>query len=233
MKKVFHALWVNYHHRIFSVISGSLLLLIPVMVHTQSNSEKGLPFITNYSAKIYNALPQTWSVQEDERGIMYFGVQNYILEYDGIKWRKIKIQNNAASTLVRSMTKHKDGLIFYGAISDLGYLDYDSLGQKRTYSLRDLIPAANRDFLDVWSTHATESGIYFQSREYIFKLDDKKPGAKQYSMMKVWKPQTKFMYTFYLDGNFYVHQQGLGLYKMVNDSLVFIPGSEFLGKERM
>ncbi|HEY3385353.1 MAG TPA: triple tyrosine motif-containing protein, partial [Saprospiraceae bacterium] len=42
-----------------------------------------------------------------------------------------------------------------------------------------------------------------------------------------------FMYAFYLDQQYYVHQQGLGLYKMVNDKLVLIPGSEFLGKERM
>ncbi|HET6723938.1 MAG TPA: GAF domain-containing protein, partial [Chitinophagaceae bacterium] len=41
------------------------------------------------------------------------------------------------------------------------------------------------------------------------------------------------MYSFYVDGNYYVHQQGLGLYKMTNDSLVLITGSEFLGKERM
>ena len=53
------------------------------------------------------------------------------------------------------------------------------------------------------------------------------------SDIKVWEPQTKFMYAFYLDGNYYVHQQGMGLFKMENDSLVLIPGSDFLGKERM
>ena len=41
------------------------------------------------------------------------------------------------------------------------------------------------------------------------------------------------MYAFYVDGVYYVHQLGLGLFKMINDSLELIPGSEFLGKERM
>ena len=209
------------------------VLLPAQQIKSNAASEKGIPFITNYSAKTYNALPQTWSVQEDDRGIMYFGIQNYILEYDGVKWRKIPIQNNLGSSVVRSMGKSKEGLIYYGAYGDVGYLDYDSLGQKRTNSLQDMIPANNRDFLDVWTTYVTESGVYFQSREYIFRLDDKKPGAKSYSMMRVWKPKTKFMYAFYLDGDYYVHQQGLGLFKMVSDSLVFIPGSELLGKERM
>jgi len=225
-----------YFYKIIAALlflSYMCFLLSPLQTYAQAASEKGLPFITNYTAKTYNALPQTWSIQEDERGIMYFGIQNYMLEYDGVKWRKITIKNNEGASVIRSMAKHKDGLIYYGAFGEVGYLDYDSLGQKQTYSLRDLIPAANRDFLDVWTTQSTESGIYFQSREYIFRLDDKKPGAKKHDMMMVWKPQTKFMFAFYLDGNYYVHQQGLGLYKMVNDSLVLIPGSEFTGKERM
>ncbi|MGZ3852787.1 MAG: GAF domain-containing protein [Flavisolibacter sp.] len=41
------------------------------------------------------------------------------------------------------------------------------------------------------------------------------------------------MYAFYLNGDYYVHQQGLGLYKLVNDSFQLVPGSEFLGKERV
>ncbi|HLF36088.1 MAG TPA: two-component regulator propeller domain-containing protein, partial [Cyclobacteriaceae bacterium] len=209
-----------------------IFLLVPVPGSAQVQSEKGLPFITNYSPKTYKAFPQTWCVQEDENGIMYFGIQSYILEYDGVKWRKIIIHSEAGTAVVRSMAKHKDGLIYYGGFGDIGYLDDDSLGQKKAISLHDLIPEANRDFLDVWTAQATESGIYFQAREYIFRLDDKKPGSEN-RKIKVWTPQTKFMYTFYLDNNFYVHQQGLGLYKMTNDSLVLIPGSEFLGKERM
>jgi K+-sensing histidine kinase KdpD/CheY-like chemotaxis protein len=215
--------------------TGLLLIFwcLSYSLHAQKESEKGLPFITNYSAKTFNALPQTWCVQQDENGMMYFGIQNYILEYDGLKWRKLLFQNNISSNVCRSMAKSEDGVIYYGAFGDIGYLSNDSIGQKRTYSLLDLVPAQYRNFLDVWSTYTTESGIYFQSREYIFRYDYPKAGSKTKQMMKVWAPRTKFMYAFYLDGDYFVHQQGEGLYKMVNDSLVLIPGSEFLGKERM
>src|SRR5215467_5424202 len=192
--------------------------LSPLVSNGQPQSEKGLPFITNYAAKTFNALPQTWSVQQDE---------------NGIKWRKLTFQNNLSTNICRSMTMAKSGVIYYGGFGDLGYLSNDSLGQKRTNSLLRLVPPEYRNFLDVWSAYSTESGVYFQSREYIIRYDDSKhePGEKR--MMKVWIPKTKFMYAFYLDGNYFVHQQGLGLFKMVNDSLVLIPGSEFLGKERM
>ncbi|HWH63410.1 MAG TPA: triple tyrosine motif-containing protein, partial [Ginsengibacter sp.] len=212
----------------------SILLITSLYTSSaQNESEKGLPFITNYSAKTYKALPQTWSIQEDDRGVMYFGIQNYILEYDGVKWRKITIANNSASTVVRSMAKNKNGVIYYGAYGDFGYLDKDSLGQMTTKSLLGLIPDSNRDFLDIWSTYATEKSVYFQSREYIFRISEKKSGSNEKQDVKVWKPQTKFMYAFYINGDYYVHQQGLGLFKMINDSLVLIQGSEFLGKERM
>ena len=204
--------------------------LLFLALNTNAQSEKGLPFITNYSPKTFQALPQTWCVQEDDRGMMYFGIQTYILEYDGLKWRKITV-GNSASTVVRSLVKDKNGTIYYGAYGDLGYLDKDSLGQTITRSLLDVIPKANRNFLDIWSSYATDAGIYFQSREYIFRISGNNSGEKR--EVKVWKPQTKFMYSFYVDGDFYVHQQGLGLYKMINDSLVLVPGSEFLGKERM
>ncbi|HKB43672.1 MAG TPA: GAF domain-containing protein, partial [Chitinophagaceae bacterium] len=212
------------------LFSCMLVFLFSLQSHAQLQLEKGLPFITNYSAKTYKALPQTWCIQEDNRGIMYFGIQNYILEYDGVKWRKI-IAGNNTSTVVRSMARNKDGIIYYGAYSDLGYFDKDSLGQTITRSLLNLIPADNRNFLDIWSTYTTENSVYFQSREYIFRINEKKADGKREA--KVWKPQTRFMYSFYVDGDYYVHQQGLGLYKMINDSLILVPGSEFLGKERM
>ena len=228
----------NVFYNLFKAIAllHFAIFLFPQFTNGQSESEKGLPFITNYSPKSYKAFPQVWSVLEDESGIMYFGTQNDLLEYDGVKWRKIKFKDSTGAnsgTVIRSMAKNKNGTIFYGGFGDFGYLDFDSLGQRRSNSLLKLVPFANRNFLDIWSTHATESGIYFQSREYIFRLDDKKVDAGQRPMVKVWIPKTKFMYSFYQDGNYYVHQQGLGLFKMTNDSLVLIPGSEFLGQERM
>jgi len=224
-----------------SAIAALLLLFnsIPVSLYSQQSgntlqSEKGLPFIVNYSAKTFNGIPQVWSVQEDDRGIMYFGSASSLLEYDGNKWQKISISNGVSvSGSVRSMAKHKDGTIYVGGLSDLGYLAKDSLGQAKFHSLLNLIPKEYHDFFDVWTVYTTDNGIYFQSKEYIFRLSDPKASTPGKAGLKVWKPQSKFMFSFYFDGEYFIHQQGLGLYKMTNDSLVFIPGSEFLGKERM
>jgi GAF domain-containing protein/CheY-like chemotaxis protein len=208
----------------YVLYSGLLFFLVPVCLSAQGNGEKGLPFITNYLPKNYKALPQTWCVIEDQRGVMYFGIQNGILEYDGVKWRKVQFKSIPVVT--RALAKDKNGRIYYGAIGDFGYLAQDSLGQTVGRSLVQLLPARYRNFYDVWTIHAADEGVYFQSRELIVRINAK-------NEVKVWTPRVKFMFSFYLDDNYYVHEQGVGLFKMINDSLQLIPGSEFLGQERM
>src|SRR5215208_2797820 len=122
-----------------------LYLLSTQVSRAQDPSEKGLPFINNYLPKNYKALPQTWCVMEDDRGLMYFGIQNGILEYDGVKWRKVIFKNNLPS-VVRAMAKDKKGRIYYGAIGDFGYLDKDSIGQTIGISLLNKIPSTFRNF---------------------------------------------------------------------------------------
>jgi signal transduction histidine kinase len=196
----------------------------------QSPAEKGLPFITNYPAKEYEAHPQNWAIMEDDKGIMYFGNSICLLEYDGVKWRRINLGVNRA---IRSLEKDKNGRMYYGSYGDFGYIAPDSLGSNQERSLLKYVPAAFRNFNDVWTALATDDGIYFQSREKIFRLKQKSSGANEKWECKVWQSPNKFMYAFYLDGTYYVHQQGVGLLKMIADSLRLIPGSEFIGKERM
>ncbi|HLX90511.1 MAG TPA: two-component regulator propeller domain-containing protein, partial [Puia sp.] len=223
------------HYQLRSFCFGFLIIILsaPLPIGAQSRgADAGLPFITNYAPRTFKALPQVWAIQEDDRGIMYFGVQNYVLEYDGIKWRKISLPYNP-SAVVRSFAKYRDGHIYFGGFGELGYLDRDSLGQTVARSLVAQIPEKNRDFFDVWSTYATDNGIYFQSREYVFRFQERKADKGPKWNIRIWKPKTRFMYAFYLEGDYYVHQQGLGLFKMINDSLELVPGSEFLGKERV
>ena len=216
------------------ILSGIIVLytFCPLGTIGQSLAEKGLPFIKNYLAKDYNGNPQNWCAIEDSSGLMYFGNQGYLLQYDGVKWKKIFFPGTIAVAL-RSLDKDKNGQIYYGSTGDFGYLAQDSLGQTQQYSLKKYLPDSAKDFFDIWSTYATDKGIYFQSRERIFRVSKDKSGNFQEKEIKSWEPTTKFMYAFYLDGVYYVHQRGLGLYKMINDSLELIPGSEFLGKERM
>ena len=206
--------------------------ILPFFLFAQDASEKGLPFVTNFRPNDFHSYPQNWGIIEDNRGLMYIGNQGYLLEYDGVKWKKIPVAANG-TVAIRSLAKNKKGIIYYASISDFGYLSVDSLGQTKANSLLKYVPTALRGFNDVWTVQATDEGIYFQARERIFRFTENKSGDGLTGEMKSWEPTTKFMYSFYLDGTLFVHQQKLGLFKMVNDSLVKIPGSDFLGNERV
>jgi len=200
----------------------------------QVDNEQGLPFVTNYSAKVYNGSPSNWSVIEDNDGIIYFGqnkVKSNLLQYDGVKWAPIAAP--ASSAVVRCLNKDQDGVIYYGGLGDFGYLDKDSVGGTYEHSLLQFVPKEKRNFFDIWSIQVTKEEIYFQSRERLFRLT--KGGTRDNPTwgVKTWEPSTHFMYSFYLDGTFYVHEQNVGLLKIENDSLTVIPGSEFLGQDRM
>jgi len=199
----------------------------------QTGKEKGMPFVTNYAPAVYNASAVNWSVMQDNNGIMYFGQSegnnpSTILQYDGVNW--YQIPSPATSLITRCMKKDANGIIYYGGYGDFGYLANDSTGKTIEHSLLQYLPKEKQNFFDIWSIQDAGNDIYFQARERLFRFT--KNGSGKWTT-RSWEPASHFMYSFFLDGTLYVHEQGIGLLKMMNDSLVLIPGSEFLGKDRM
>ncbi|HLA59819.1 MAG TPA: ATP-binding protein, partial [Puia sp.] len=187
---------------------------------------------SNYSPKTYDAYPQCWSITQDHNGVMYFGNGNEITEYDGSKWSKFNFTSQSQS-IPRAMITDKNGVIFFGLVNGVGYLVRDSSGNNVPHLLLDSIPPSKREFSDIWSIYETPEGYYFQARERIFRFTRNQENGHPGWTVKTWDPKSKFMFAFYIDGEYYVHQRGEGLFKMINDSLVLFPGSEFLGKQRM
>ena len=192
----------------------------PLLAQTPArHPEAGRPFITNFTPADYDAESQNWAVIEDERGVVYAGNNSGVLEYDGVAWRLLPLPNR---TGVRSLARDADGRIWVGSQGDLGYLAPDSLGRMVFVSLRDALPEAHRDIADVWSTHATDEGVYFRTDGAIFRWDGQ--------AMQVWPSETPFHVASVVDGVFYVRQWDVGLLRMehtaAGDSLRLVPGGE-------
>src|SRR5882672_4573096 len=156
--------WISGSTRPYALrFLGVLLYLVFISQETllaQDPAEKGLPFITNYYPKDFKALTQAWAVIESNEGIMYFGMQNTILEYDGVRWRKVPTDFKTTSNVIRAFGKDKDGTIYFGAIGDLGYFDTDSLGHTVGRSLLSSIPQEFQTFNDIWSIYCGADGVY-------------------------------------------------------------------------
>src|SRR3990167_684239 len=137
-----------------------LIILFPFISFCQVSNKVynriGQPFIKYYSPKEYKASYQNWCVIQDNRGIMYFGNSNGILEYDGTSWRLIKTPNNS---IVRSLCMDENGRIYVAASSDFGYLAPDSTGQLKFVSMLKFLDSKFREFGDVWDVVAASHGI--------------------------------------------------------------------------
>lgn len=197
----------------------------------QINASKGLPTITTYSPRDYKGHNQIWSIIQDDRGWMYFGTSAGIIEYDGVNWNKLKFPLNSTSLSNRAFFKDVDGKVYYGALGDFGYMELDSLGNTVLISLVPFLPKEEKIFNDIWTIHKVDGRFFFQARDVIFIYDFKNGNGRP--EIEIWKPDSSFMYAFYHNNTYYVHQNELGLFRMVGSKLELLPGSEFLGKERL
>ena len=200
-----------------------LLALITLLNFlTQENSlaqhnEVGLPFIVNFSPAEYSANTQNWAIVQSQEGLMYFGNNKGVLEYDGTNWRLIPLSNQS---IARSLATDEHGRIYVGGVGDFGYLTPDSLGRLIYHSLAGLIPAQENNFSDVWSTVIYNDAVYFQSYTRLFRYKDNK--------IKSWPIINSYHRTFVVHGRLYLRQDGIGLTTLKDDSLVLAPkGEEF------
>jgi len=147
-----------------ALLIALVALVNPALVRAD---ELGDPLITNFEPDQYHAHTQNWVAVQDPRGVMYFGNSSGILEYDGARWRLIPI---AGGTYARALAVAPDGTVFYGAVGDFGYLEAAPNGECRAVSLLPRIPKDERTFNDIWQALATPRGVYFFSREKLFRF---------------------------------------------------------------
>lgn len=152
-----------------SSISGRIfifLLFSFALLAVAEEFQPTIPVINNFTPEHYDASLQNWVAVQDRRGILYFGNTSGILEYDGHHFELIR---TPAEGVVRALGLGHDGIIYYGAVGDIGYLKIDEYGTTSAVSLLPYIPENERDFNDVWQIEVIESGVYFLTRSKIFR----------------------------------------------------------------
>ena len=163
----------------------------------------GLPNITSYTPKNYQANPHNYDAIQDDNGIMYFGNLWGLLEFNGTEWRKIFLPNGISCT---SLAKDANGYIYVGGRNEIGYLKEDPSGKKYYVSLRDSVPSGIGSFNEVWKTYNTPEGILFISYEALLLIPK---GQKSVKLIA-----KNIQNAFFTDNKIIVlDQNGLSVYK--------------------
>ncbi|MBX7219555.1 MAG: protein kinase [Blastocatellia bacterium] len=192
---------------------------------TAVNPEIGQRFIQNYSRDDYDAATQNWVMAQDQRGVMYFGNNDGVLEYDGVQWHLIPVANGST---VRSLARDKDGRMYVGAQNEFGFLAPTPTGALRYQSLSQQLKEDDRQCSDVWNTTATPDGVYFQARNLLYWWD-----RKQLHLIRPQVEKSTFQYTCRLGDDFFVLEANQGLFRLKGETREPVQGGELFAAKRI
>src|ERR1700743_1007231 len=96
-----------------------LAVTTPLFSQAGFNSETGLSVFQKYTYQQYAAAPENWAATQDQRGVMYFGNTNGVLEFDGSTWRTIRLANGSTAS---SVATDQNGTVYVGGEGDFGRL---------------------------------------------------------------------------------------------------------------
>ncbi len=189
--------------------------------------EVGHPFVTHIMPNTYGGSTQGFSIAQDRRGVLYFGLGSGLVEFDGVASRAIATPGN---TVIRALTTDPSGRIYAGTVDDFGYLAPDKSGQMQYVSLVEFVPKEARGFQDVYSMVWTPEGLFVQAPERLLRLTPEEAPtvdrAPRKWRVKAWRPTGRLGQLSYVFGTVYSRQTGVGLMRLVGDSLELIPGGE-------
>ncbi len=151
------------------ILISALIFLINIAAVSQIN-RYGLPEIKNYSVKEYRAYSQNWVSVQNQYGILYFGNNEGILEYDGVGWNLIPINKGA---IIKSLAVDSLNTIYVGAENEFGIIAYDRNHDQTYTSLSDSLPKEEQNFSAVYKIYIEKDGILFCTNKKIFKHTEK------------------------------------------------------------
>lgn len=194
---------------------------------TSAPAKAGHPFVTHFIPNTYGGSAQGFSIAQDGRGVLYFGLGSGLVEFDGVSYRAIATPGN---TVVRALTTDSTGRVYAGTVNDFGYLAPDPSGHMQYVSLVEFVPKEELGFQDVYSMAWTPEGLFVQAPERLLRLTpDQAPTAERMPrkwQVKAWRPQGRMSPLSEVAGVIYVRQSGIGLQRVNGDALEPVAGGE-------
>jgi len=215
LKKAFYAIQkteiFRQRQQLFRFLTGVCFVLIAFISSAQVKTT-GTPHIQNYPKLVYEAGTQNWGIAQDKNGFMYFANNDGVLRFDGIHWDLIEIYRSAP---VRSVAVDRENRVFVGLNNDFGMLQQNETGPPFFQSIRHLLPDPDIQFDDIWKIHELPQGIVFQSFDYLFLLSN--------NNIEVIKPETRFLFSFNVNGRLFLHEPEVGLFEYINGMINKVP----------
>jgi DNA-binding CsgD family transcriptional regulator len=169
------------------------------------------PLVRQFSKQDYGASNQNWSVAQDSEGLLYFGNNHGLLQFDGLNWEVYRIPENK---LVRSIFIDDNDKIYIGSFEEFGYFEKNKYGKLEYTSLSAKLVNYDMKNDEIWTINMVDNKIIFQTfTSYFIYHNDIVEGIRQ--------PYTFLFFSVYED-NLYTHtyQNGLSTIDFNSNSVI-------------
>ncbi|MFK8038182.1 MAG: SpoIIE family protein phosphatase [Crocinitomicaceae bacterium] len=183
------------------------------------------PPIENYSTNTYGKFrnPENYAIVQDNRGVMYFGNSNGVLEYDGKNWRFVQVKLGA---YVYSLAIDSSGTIYAGSQDEFGYFIVNQRGGLEYYSLSDKLSELDQiQITEIRYTYTSKEKVFFQSKNNVFVYNIKSQELENI------KSNNSFHTSFMVNNTFYVRERNVGLKYYDNGRLNLVKGTQYFKTE--
>jgi len=174
--------------------------------------------ITNYPATIHGGVRATWGITQAQDGRMYFANTHGILVFDGETWRGVEAKGAA---LGRSITTDSEGYVIAGTVGDVGVVQSDNAGR---IAFKSLLRPSAETVIKKTTVYET---LNIGRRQYLLRT---KTGLYKYDSKLFKKLKTPKGYRFgvstQIDGVVYIYVYKTGLFKLKNEVLTQVKGTE-------
>jgi len=178
---------------------------------------QNIPPVSVFTADVYEADSQNWSVTQTEDKTMFFANSKGLLKYDGERWELLGSLNN---TILRSVHARGND-VYTGAYMEFGVWKLDKNNQYKYHSLtKDLDLVEDEQFWNISTFN--NNYIIFQSLDaiYIYNVESNE--------FEILRSETEFTKMIIKDNVLYFHEKQKGLFKLVNGAKVAVNTTNLL-----
>ena len=192
-----------------------MLAIIAMLTIAVGECYSAKPHIININKNQYQAYNKNWSIGQDEKGVMYFGNDLGLLEFDGVEW---ELNSLPFSLTCRSLAVLSHNTIFTGSYEEFGRWDRDITGKLVYTSLSKDIDKAlfkNDDFWKIW---ISDESVYFQSFTSVYIYD--------YKEVKRIPVDLLYLFLSKVRNTFFFQQMRESIYELTDKNARLLEGSE-------
>lgn len=173
----------------------------------------GLPEIKNYKRTDYKGGTQSWNIDQDKNGNLYFANNNGLFQFDGSTWHNYPLPNPPDTRCVKI---DPSGKIFIGGYSEFGYYKTNSKGKLEYVSISKMVN--KKKIIDfIWKIHLYKNEVVFQSfaRIYIYKNNQ----------LRIVEAPDRFQFSFQVNNHLYLQDISAGILEYKNGKLYPLKGT--------